>query len=168
MLSPTGELSPQRSDLGVRGAVQFLPGQPIARTAWRALVPWPQALRAEIAYRRGDLHGATAILRPALATSRQLADPCWEAMALRGLGLTTVGEGDLAGGLDLLRDANRQCRRLPDTYLWVEIYGLDALADITSRRGLPEAADHIQALEDASTSHGMRAMSANAARYRER
>jgi hypothetical protein len=57
---------------------------------------------------------------------------------------------------------------LPDTYLWVEIYGLDALADITSERGLPEADDHIQALERSSTSHGMRAMSANAARYRQR
>lgn len=139
-----------------------------ARTVWRAYGPWPQALRAEIAYRRGDLDGATAMLRPALATSRQVADPCWEAMALRGLGLTTVGQGDLAGGLELLVDAPLQCRRLPDTYLWVEVYGLDALADITSGRGLAEAEGHIQALEEVSTSHGMRAMNANAARYRQR
>ncbi len=140
----------------------------LARTAWRAFGPLPQTLRAEIAYRRGDLDGATSILHPALATSRQVADPCWEAMALRGLGLTTVAGGDLAGGLELLHDAPRQCRRLPDTYLWVEIYSLDALADVTSARGLPEADDHIQALEEASTSHGMRAISANAARYRQR
>lgn len=140
----------------------------LARIAWRAFGPWPQILRAEIACRRGNLDDAIAILRPALATSRQLADPCWEAMALRGLGLVTVRGGDLAGGLELLHDAPRQCRRLPDTYLWVEVYGLDALADVTSARGLPGAEEHILALAETSTSHGMRALSANAARYRER
>jgi DNA-binding SARP family transcriptional activator len=141
----------------------------IARSImWRSFAPWPQTIRAEIAYRRGDLDSATSILQTALATSRQLADPCWEAMALRGLGLTTARGGDLTEGLELLHDAPRQCRRLPDTYLWIEIYGLDALADVTSERGMSEADGHIQALQDASVSHGMRAMSANATRYRDR
>lgn len=140
----------------------------LARTVWRAFGPLPQSLRAEVAYRRGDMDGAAAILGPALATSRQVADPCWEAMALRGLGLASVGRGDLRGGLELLHDAPRQCRRFPDTYLWVEVYGLDALADVTSARGLAGADDHIDALEKVSTSHGMRALTENAATYRKR
>lgn len=137
-------------------------------TAWRSFAPWPQTIRAEIAYRRGDLAGATGILRPALATSRQVGDPCWESMAIRGLGLAAIAGGDLTAGLDLLQDAPRQCRRLPDTYRWVEVFGLDALADITSERGLPEADSRIRDLEEASTTHGMRAFSDNAARYRHR
>lgn len=140
-----------------------------ARTSgWRSFQPWPQAILAEIAHRRGDPDDARALLEPALATSQQVGDPCWESMALRGLGLAAVGDGDLPTGLALLKDAPRQCRRLPDTYLWVEAYGLDALADVTSRRGLPDADGWIQRLEDLSTSHGMRALVHNAARYRAR
>lgn len=141
----------------------------IARdSGWRSFKPWPQTLQAEIVYRHHDLAGAAAILRPALATSRQVNDPCWEAMALRGLGLTTVADGDIHAGIKLLEQSPRQCRRLPDTYLWVEAYGLDALADTTSRRGLPQAESWIQQLDDISTSHGMRNLSRNAAHYRTR
>lgn len=140
-----------------------------ARTSgWRAFQPWPQTMLAEIAHRRGDGDDARALLEPALATSRQVGDPCWESMALRGLGLAAVGDGDLPEGLALLQDAPRQCRRLPDTYLWVEAYGLDALAEVTSERGLPDADGWIRRLEELSTSHGMRALARNAARYRAR
>lgn len=135
---------------------------------WRSLQPWPQTMRAEIAYRRGDLDSASSILQPALATSLQVGDPCWESLALRGLGLTKLAGGHVADGLELLEEAPRQCRRLPDTYLWIEVYGIDALADVTSERGLPDAQAWIERLENASTSHGMRAMSRNAAAYRQR
>lgn len=134
--------------------------------AWRAFQPWPETIRAQLAYQHGDLDGAMQMLEPALATSRQVGDPCWESMALRGIGLTTIAHGDLTGGLELLHESPRQCRRFPDTYLWVEVYGLDALADVSSERGLPEAEGWIRDLEDVSTRHGMRAMSRNAARYR--
>jgi tetratricopeptide (TPR) repeat protein len=140
-----------------------------ARTSgWRSFQPWPQTMLAEIAHRRGDRDVARSLLEPALATSRQVGDPCWESMALRGLGLAAVGDGDLPEGLTMLEDAPRQCRRLPDTYLWVEAYGLDALADVASQRGLAEADGWIQRLEDLSTSHGMRALARSAARYRAR
>lgn len=140
-----------------------------ARTAaWRSFLPWPQTIRAEVAYRRGALDHATSILEPALAISLQVGDPCWEAMSLRGLGLASFAQGKVADGLAMLEDAPRQCRRHPDTYIWVEIYGLDAIADATSQRGLADADSWIQQLEDASTRHGMRALSANAAHYRQR
>lgn len=136
--------------------------------AWRSFRPWPDTLRGEVARRRGDLDGAQQILDHALATGRQIADPCWESMALRGLGLVALDRGDVARGMDLLQDAPRQCRRLPDTYLWVEVYGLDALADVTSGRGLPGAADWVHQLEDVSTRHGMRPLRDRAVGYRDR
>jgi DNA-binding SARP family transcriptional activator len=136
--------------------------------AWRSFVPWPQTIRAEVAYRNGDLDHATSLLEVAHATSLQIADPCWESMALRGLGLARTTAGDLDEGLRLLEDAPTQCRRLPDTYLWVEAYGLDALADIASQRGLDSATRWIDQLEDLSIRHGMRTLSSNAAGYRSR
>lgn len=141
----------------------------VARAAsWRAFVPWPQTIRAEVAYRRGELGHATKVLETAHATSLQVGDPCWEAMALRGLGLTRTAGGDLDVGLDLLEDSPHQCRRLPDTYLWIEAYGLDALADVASDRGLDRATAWIDQLEELSLRHGMRTLSANAAGYRDR
>lgn len=139
-----------------------------AGLAWRSFGPWPDTMRGEVARRRGDLDGATGILERALATGRQVGDPCWESMALRGLGLVTLERGDVTGGMALLRDAPRQCRRLPDTYLWIEVYGLDALADVTSEHGLPVAGDWVHQLEEASNRHGMRRLRENAALYRSR
>ena len=135
---------------------------------WRAFMPWPQTLRAEVAYRNGEVDHAASILEVAHATSLQVGDPCWESMALRGLGLVRTAGGDVDEGLGLLQDAPQQCRRLPDTYLWVEAYGLDALADISSQRGLDTATHWIGQLEELSVRHGMRAMSSNAASYRRR
>ncbi|MBS3940525.1 MAG: SARP family transcriptional regulator [Actinobacteria bacterium] len=152
------------------GAIQDLDRSvAAARTAgWRSFVPWPQTIRAEIAYRSRDLDLSTSILEMAHATSLQVADPCWESMALRGLGLASTAAGDVETGLGLLQDAPRQCRRLPDTYLWIEAYGLDALADVSSQRGLDAAPGWIDRLEELSVRHGMRTLSANAAGYRRR
>lgn len=136
--------------------------------AWRSFHPWPDTMRGELARQRGDLDGATRILDRALATGRQIGDPCWESMALRGLGLVAFQRGEVARGLELLQDAPRQCRRLPDTYRWVEVYGLDAIADMTSAGGLPAAGAWVQRLQEASTSHGMHRLRDNAVQYRER
>lgn len=89
-------------------------------------------------------------------------------MALRGLGLTSTARGAVDKGLELLQDAPHQCRRLPDTYLWIEAYGLDALADVTSQRGLETAPHWIDQLQEISVRHGLRTLSSNAAAYRRR
>lgn len=135
---------------------------------WRSFQPWPQTLRAEAAYQQGALAEARTGLERALVTSRQVADPCWESMALRGLGTVAVAEGRVTQGLELLQEAPRLCRRLPDTYLWIEVYGLDALADAGTARGIAEAGQWTQALEEVTTRHGMRALNRNASRYRDR
>ncbi|MEX2619549.1 MAG: hypothetical protein WD250_04955 [Egibacteraceae bacterium] len=48
--------------------------------------------------------------------------PPWEAVAL-----PTCCSDE---ALTLLADAPRRCRRLPDSYLWVEAYALDALCGL--------------------------------------
>jgi DNA-binding SARP family transcriptional activator len=139
-----------------------------AGAGWRAFQPWPQTLRAEILRRRGAVGDAKEALEHALATSRQVADPCWEAMALRGLGMVAVTTGRVEEGITLLTEAPRQCQRLPDTWLWITAYGFDALADVTTGRGIADASAWTTSLEELSTAHGMRALADNAAGYRRR
>jgi DNA-binding SARP family transcriptional activator len=177
----SGSLQAMAMALAMRGRLRLFLDDPFAAAedldrsvaagraaTWRAFVPWPQTIRAEVAYRSGELDHATSILEVAHATSLQVGDPCWESMALRGLGLARTARGDVDEGLGLLQDAPHQCRRLPDTYLWIEAYGLDALADVSSQRGLDTATHWIDQLEELSVRHGMRALSSNVASYRKR
>lgn len=142
--------------------------QVAAGAGWRAFQPWPQTLHAELLHRFGRRDDAHAALEHALATSRQLGDPCWEAMALRGLGTVAVAAGRVEEGVALLTEAPRQCQRLPDTWLWIAAYGFDALADVATDRGIPDAPVWTTSLEEVSTAHGMQALAANAGAYRRR
>lgn len=139
-----------------------------ARATWLALLPWPEALLAETELRRGDVDAATARFERAFALGRQLDDPCLEAIAARGLGLVAVTRGQVAKGYGLLVDAPRMARRLPDSYLWIEAYGLDALC----RVGMVHRADvvgrWIAALEAVAARCGMRELVARATLYRAR
>lgn len=132
----------------------------------RTLMPWSTTLRAEIDLATGEVAAGIDRLEHAYATARQISDPCWEAMALRGLGLGQVQLGYLERGVELLEAAPTECRRLPDTYRWVEAHALDSLAAVGVERGLEGATRWTQALEDVATAHGMRQLSLNAARYR--
>ncbi len=132
----------------------------------RTLLPWPTTLRAEIDLATGRVAAGMDRLEHAYATARQISDPCWEAMALHGLGLGHVHLGHLERGVELLEAAPTECRRLPDTYRWVEAHALDSLAAVSVERGLAGATEWTQALEDLATAHGMRQLSLNAARYR--
>lgn len=134
----------------------------------RTLVPWPTTLRAEIDLATGRVAAGMDRLERAYATARQISDPCWEAMALHGLGLCQVQLGHLEQGVELLEASPIECRRLPDTYRWVEAHALNSLAAVGVERGLDAAAGWAQALEDLATAHGMRQLSLNAARYRAR
>lgn len=137
-----------------------------ARHGLRTLVPWPASLRAEVDLVAGRATAALERLEHAYATSRQIDDPCWGAMALRGLGIAHVRGGDVSRGVELLEGAPTECRRLPDTYRWVEAYALDALAALGIERDLAQAGTWAWALEELATAHGMRELSCNAAGYR--
>ena len=95
-----------------------------------AFVPWPESFRGELDLVLGDVASAEARFEHAFALGCQVGDPCWESIALRGLGLAAAARGDIPRALELLVDAPKLCRRLPDTYLWIEAYGLDALCAV--------------------------------------
>jgi hypothetical protein len=133
-----------------------------------AFQPWPQSFRAELDLLDGDLDAAEERFEHAFALGCQVGDPCWESVAARGLGLVAAERGDVARALELLIDAPTVCRRLPDTYLWIEAYGLDALCSLALEHGAEGGGRWIGQLEAIAARHGMRELLARATIYRAR
>jgi hypothetical protein len=74
----------------------------------------------------------------------------------------------LSRALDLLLDAPTVCRRLPDTYLWIEAYGLDALCAVAVEHRAEAAPRWIDELEATAARRGVRELLLHAALYRAR
>jgi DNA-binding SARP family transcriptional activator len=134
---------------------------------WTAFVAWPTVLRGDVDLARADVASATERYEYAFALGRQLEDPCWEGMACRGLGLVAAAHGDMSRAVDLLLDAQKRCSRLPDAYLWVRVYALDALCGLAVLRRLPAAALWIDQLTNLAARAGMRGMVVRAFAYRD-
>ncbi|MGH3013067.1 MAG: BTAD domain-containing putative transcriptional regulator [Gaiellaceae bacterium] len=135
---------------------------------WTAFVPWPESFRAEIDLRVGDVDAAEERLEHAFALGCQVGDPCWESIAARGLGLVAAERGDVPRALELLADAPRLCRRLPDTYLWIEAYGRAALCAVALDHGAEASGLWIGELEKITARRGMRELLVHALVYRAR
>jgi hypothetical protein len=89
-------------------------------------------------------------------------------MAARGIGLVAVQRGDAAGGLRWVAEARTRCVRLPDAWLWVEGYCLDALCVLAIEHRRPEAARWVADLEALAARTGMRKLVARAYLHRGR
>lgn len=133
-----------------------------------AFLPWPESFRGELDLVLGDLDAAEARFEHAFALGCQVGDPCWESIALRGLGLTAAARGDVSRALELLVDAPKLCRRLPDTYLWIEAYGLDALCAVAVDHRAEATAGWIDELEAIAARRGIRELLLRATVYRAR
>jgi DNA-binding SARP family transcriptional activator len=133
-----------------------------------AFVPWPESFRGELDLILGDVASAQARFEHAFALGCQVGDPCWESIALRGLGLTAAARGDVPGALEMLVDAPTLCRRLPDTYLWIEAYGLDALCAVAVEHRAAGAGQWIDELEAIASRRGIRELLLRATVYRAR
>jgi DNA-binding SARP family transcriptional activator len=145
--------------------------QALAEAAARrmtAFVPWPESFRGEIDLVLGDVGSAESRFEHAFALGCQVGDPCWESIALRGLGLVAARRGDHARALELLVDAPRTCRRLPDTYLWIEAYGLDALCSVAVDLRAESSGRWIDELEAVTARRGIRELLLRATLYRAR
>jgi hypothetical protein len=70
--------------------------------------------------------------------------------------------------LDLLFDAPKLCRRLPDTYLWIEAYGLDALCAVAVEHRAEGVLRWIDELESMTARRGIRELLLRATVYRAR
>jgi tetratricopeptide (TPR) repeat protein len=141
----------------------------IAHTdTWNAFLPWPEALLAEVDLKQGQIDEAAVSFEHAFAMGCQLGDPCWESVAARGLGLVAASSGDLERAIELLQDAPRRCRRLPDSYRWIEAYAMAALGELAVDAGLDAAPSWVTELETFASRHGMRELVATAAALRAR
>ena len=138
------------------------------RQGWNSFVPWPESFLAEIDLDEGAVDVAARGFEHAFAMGCQLGDPCWESLAARGLGRVAAASGDLTLAMELLADAPRRCRRLPDSYRWVEAYALSALADVAVDAGVDDAGPAITELETLASRHGMRELVAMATTLRAR
>ena len=138
------------------------------QVAWTAVIPWPESLLAEVHLLRGDDIAAQEMFEHAFTIGRQIGDPCWESLGARGLGLVAALRGDLEQALPLLEDAPRICRRLPDTYMWIEAYGLDAVCSIAVKHALNSAPRWVEELQLLAGRAGFRELTVKALLYRSR
>jgi DNA-binding SARP family transcriptional activator len=145
-----------------RGALDTAAGQLDAsielagKEHWLAFLPWPQALRGEVQLARDDPAGAAGFLQQAFARACQLGDPCWEAMAARGLALVAEATGDTERAFALLADARVRSGRLAEPYLWLDGYILDAQCELGRRHSHPDTGAWIEALRNLACRSGMR------------
>jgi hypothetical protein len=141
----------------------------LARTeSWTSLLPWPEALRGDVDLSIGAVDAAAERYEYAFALGCQLADPCWECIAARGLGMVAAARGDTAKAVEWLLDAQRRGKRLPDAYVWAEAYALDALCEHAVARGLPSATSWVDELARIAERAGMRELVMRAYRHRGR
>lgn len=123
--------------LGIGGWGQLRAGKPAAakewlsqclnlcnETAWIAFQPWVQALLVEANIALGPKDNSSQVrLEEALALSRQLGDPCWEAANGRAFALVQLETGDLKVAEAWLSSAREMYCSVTDLYagLLVEI-----------------------------------------------
>lgn len=163
-----GRLYLLRDELDDAASVLARSVEQAREAAWTSLLPWPESLLAEVELRRGNVSSAEELFEHAFTIGREIGDPCWESMGARGLGLVAALRGDLDRALPLLEDAPRICRRLPDSYLWIEAYALDALCSVAVEHASPSAPRWIEELEQLAGRAGFRELMVRALLYRSR
>jgi tetratricopeptide (TPR) repeat protein len=128
----------------------------LARVHWVGLRPWPEALRAEVALRCGQVERADHMFREAYALARNFeCSPCWESAAGRGLGLVAAANGAVDRAVSWLDDAYSRCDRGTATYQWVRCNALDALCELAVANGMPAAPAWLTAFEEQAGRFGM-------------
>lgn len=136
---------------------------------WAAFMPWPHALLADVELRAGTATGASRDrLDLALDVAQRLGDPCWEGAALRGLALVDAQGGDVDSAVERLQEAARLCVRLPDGYVWMQAYTLDALCAVGTRGTHRDAPRWVADLTSLAARSGMKELLARAYLYRAR
>lgn len=154
-----GEVEPARSHL--TRSLQ------IAREeAWTPFVSFPECLLGDLAMLEGDIDAAADVYEHAFALGCQIGDPCWEGLGARGLGLVEAARGNGEVALNRLQEARTRCVRLPDAYLWVHAYSVDALCAVGIAQGAAESHVWVDDLESLAARTGMREFVAHAYLHR--
>jgi DNA-binding SARP family transcriptional activator len=141
----------------------------VSRAAgWIAFLPLPQSLLATVDLATGRVDRAAAAFESAFALGCQIGDPCWEGVAARGIGLVHLSRGDVDSAIAWLDDARTRCVRIPDSYLWIHAYCLDALCETAIQVESPQARAWVGDLETLAARTGMNEMLVRAQLHRAR
>jgi DNA-binding SARP family transcriptional activator len=124
-------------------------------SGWITFLALPQSLLAIVDLAEGRVDEASAAFQAAFALGCQIADPCWEGIAARGIGLVHLAHGRPDDAIAWLDDARTRCVRIPDAYLWVHAYCLDALCEAAIEVGRSEAGGWVRDLESVAARTGM-------------
>ena len=138
------------------------------REGWTSFVAWPEALLGDCMLADGDVDEAADVYQHAFTLGCHFADPCWEGMGARGIGLVKSLRGNYDEAIDWLDDARTRCVRIADAYIWVEAYCQDALCEAAIDQGFDGAARFVDQLEARAASTGMREYVARAYVHRHR
>jgi DNA-binding SARP family transcriptional activator len=106
---------------------------------WTAMLPWMEAILADLDLADGRVGQAERRLRHAWSLGLVLNDWCWQAMAARGLGLAAFARGDLPGALRWLEEAGRRAAHDHDRYAWIHAWTQEATCRVTVAARLPRA-----------------------------
>jgi DNA-binding SARP family transcriptional activator len=101
--------------------------------AWTSVLPWPEALLAEVQLLEGDLAAAGEAAGHAFALGCELRDPCWEETAGRVLGRLALMRGEVEQARTTLLDAAARGARGTDGWRFAHAEVLDALAALAPR-----------------------------------
>ncbi|HUH08202.1 MAG TPA: BTAD domain-containing putative transcriptional regulator [Egibacteraceae bacterium] len=142
--------------LGVLGRTELLRGELgdaravldeclslVEQEHWTAFRPWPSAFLGDVELaEKQDPKEIGSRMEVQFALSCQLADPCWEGVTGRVVGLSLAAAGHSDQALEWLSEARRRSFRATDRFAWVCGYILLAEAGAAERSG---DADHAAA-----------------------
>jgi DNA-binding SARP family transcriptional activator len=137
----------------------------LAREFWPYFIPWPESLLGDLAMAESSPDRALPLYEDAFAHACHLADPCWEGMSLRGLGLHSASKGRVDDAVKQLLEACARAVRFDDTYQWAVAYCRDALAQGGVMARSREAAGWAADLETIAGRLGMSEFAARAHLY---
>jgi DNA-binding SARP family transcriptional activator len=127
----------------------------VRAAGWMTFIAYPQSLLGAVDLAEGRIAEASDAFEAAFALGCQIGDPCWEGMGARGIGLVKIASGDVVEGIRWLDDARTRCVRIPDAYLWIHGYCLDALCEQAIAHGVKGADRWVADLEAAAARTGM-------------
>ena len=133
---------------------------------WLAFAPFPEALLAYVDLSEDRIQQAREALEHAFAMSCQIADPCWEGIACRGLGLVEAASGRSPQALAWMLDGRTRCTRVGHPYQWIHGWVLDGLCTVGHRDD--RAARWISELEKLASRTGLRELLLRAYLHRAR
>ena len=123
---------------------------------WTAFSPWPETLLADVDLAEDRVDLARDGYVHAYALACQLADPCWEGVAARGLAMVEARTGELTRAMTWLDDGRSRCTRWPDPYQWVHASVLDATCDVAIAGSDPRGPAFVDQLAALASRTGMR------------